>query len=136
MDDVVHDYLKCGDLKEGFARVRCTNPYCHHEYLLAFSCKGRWFCPSCHSKKVVKFGEDVCNNILYPVPHRQFVFSIPILLRVYFKYDRRLLTEFCHCAKENPDKKLIESHNTQNQTTSDLGRTKAWSRAKKLNNQH
>jgi hypothetical protein len=28
------------------------------------------------------------NNILYPVPHRQFVFSIPILLRVYFKYDR------------------------------------------------
>ena len=26
VDDVVHDYLKCGDLKEGFARVRCTNP--------------------------------------------------------------------------------------------------------------
>jgi hypothetical protein len=25
IDDVVHDYLKCGDLKEGFARIRCTN---------------------------------------------------------------------------------------------------------------
>lgn len=24
-----------------------------------------------------------------------------ILLRVYFKYDRRLLTEFCHCARES-----------------------------------
>jgi hypothetical protein len=95
VDDVVYDYLKCGDLKEGFARVQCTNPDCRKEYFLAFSCKGRWFCPGCHSKKVIKFGEDVCNNILYPVPHRQFVFSIPILLRVYFKYDRKLLTEFC-----------------------------------------
>ena len=37
--DVVKAYLKCGDLKEGFARVRC--PDCHHEYLLAFSCRGR-----------------------------------------------------------------------------------------------
>ena len=29
------------------------------------------------------------------------MFSIPILLRVYFKYDRGLLTEFCHCARES-----------------------------------
>jgi hypothetical protein len=41
IEDVVHAYLKCGDLKQGFARVRC--PDCHHEYLLAFSCRGRWF---------------------------------------------------------------------------------------------
>jgi hypothetical protein len=32
VDDVVHDYLKCADLKEGFARVRCTNPDCRNEY--------------------------------------------------------------------------------------------------------
>ena len=101
VDEVVEEYLRCGDLHEGFARVRCTNPECKHEYLLAFSCKGRWFCPSCHSKKVIQFGEDVPNNILYPVPHRQFVFSIPILLRIYFKYDRKLLTKYCHCAKES-----------------------------------
>jgi ribosomal protein S27E len=47
--DVVQDYLKCGDLREGFARVRC--PDCRHEYLLAFSCRGHWFCPICHSKR-------------------------------------------------------------------------------------
>jgi hypothetical protein len=52
-------------------------------------------------KKTIPFGEDVPNNILYPVPHRQFVFSIPIMLRVYFKYDRKLLTQLCHCAKES-----------------------------------
>ena len=39
VSDVVYAYLKCGDLKEGFARVRC--PDCHYEYLLAFSCRGR-----------------------------------------------------------------------------------------------
>jgi hypothetical protein len=50
---------------------------------------------------VIQFGEDVPNNILYPAAHRQFVFSIPILLRVTFKYDRKLLTKFCHCAKES-----------------------------------
>lgn len=52
--EVVQGYLKCGDLAEGFARVRC--PDCHHEFLLAFSCRGRWFCPSCHAMKVVQFG--------------------------------------------------------------------------------
>ena len=31
--EVVIEYLKCGDLKEGFAKVRCQN--CGHSYLLA-----------------------------------------------------------------------------------------------------
>ncbi len=101
VDEVVEEYLRCGDLHEGFARVRCTNPDCRHEYLLAFSCKGRWFCPSCHCKKTIQFGEEVPDNILYPVPHRQFVFSIPKMLRIYFKYDRKLLTRLCHCANES-----------------------------------
>ncbi len=53
------------------------------------------------SIETIQFGEDVPNNILYPVPHRQFVFSIPIMLRIYFKYDRKLLTQLCHYAKES-----------------------------------
>jgi hypothetical protein len=81
---VVRQYLTCGDLKNGFARVRCCD--CRDEYLLAFSCKGRWFCPSCHAKKVVQFGESLRDTILYPVPHRQYVFTIPVMLRLYFKY--------------------------------------------------
>ncbi|MEA1897405.1 MAG: transposase zinc-binding domain-containing protein [Bacteroidota bacterium] len=96
ISEVVHDYLKCGDLNEGFARVHC--PECHHSYLLAFSCRGRWFCPSCHAKKVILFGEHLRHEILYPVPHRQYVFSIPKILRVYFKYDRKLLGKLSQCA--------------------------------------
>jgi len=47
--------LKCGDLHDGFARVKCWD--CHHEYLPSFSCKPRHFYPSCHQKRVVEFGE-------------------------------------------------------------------------------
>jgi Transposase zinc-binding domain len=37
-------FLKCGDLHQGFARVRC--PDCQHEMFLAFSCKQRSTCPT------------------------------------------------------------------------------------------
>jgi len=51
---VIYRYLDCGVLRNGFGRVRCGE--CGHEYLLAFSCKRRHFCPSCHQKRVVELG--------------------------------------------------------------------------------
>ena len=93
---VVRKYLECGDLQEGFARIKC--PDCHHEYILAFSCRGRWFCPSCHNKKVVQFGQHLKETVLYPVPHRQYVFSIPKVLRKFFFYNRKLLGKLSQCA--------------------------------------
>ena len=93
---VVRKFLECGDLHQGFARVRC--PDCHHEYLLTFSCRGRWFCPSCHAKKVVQFAAHLQENVLFPVPHRQYVFSIPKIIRRYFLYDRKLLGKLAKCA--------------------------------------
>jgi hypothetical protein len=94
--DVIHRYLDCGDLHFGFARVKCED--CGHEYLLAFSCKRRHFCPSCHQKRVVEFGEWLCTEVLKYVPHRQWVFSIPKRLRIYFMFDRRLLAKLSRCA--------------------------------------
>ena len=47
--EVAEKFLACGILDHGFARVRCDG--CAHEYLLAFSCKCRYFCPSCHAKR-------------------------------------------------------------------------------------
>ena len=47
---VIDKYLACGILKHGFARVRSGG--CAHEYLLAFSCKCRYCCPSCHAKRL------------------------------------------------------------------------------------
>jgi hypothetical protein len=80
--NVIYRYLDCGDFQNGFARVRCGD--CGHEYLLAFSCKRRHFCPSCHQKRVVEFGEWLCIEVVKAVPHRHLVFSIPKILRRYF----------------------------------------------------
>ena len=33
-----------------------SDDHCKEDRLLALSCKGRWFCPSCHQKKVQLFG--------------------------------------------------------------------------------
>ena len=92
---VIYRYLDCGVLKNGFARVRCGD--CGHEYLLAFSCKRRYFCPSCHQKRVVEFGEWLCRKVVKAVPHRHVVLSIPKILRRYFLFDRKLLSELSRC---------------------------------------
>ncbi len=94
--DVIYRYLDCGDLRCGFARIRCDN--CGHEYLLPFSCKRRHFCPSCHQKRVVEYGEWLLTEVLKKVPHRHWVFSIPKRLRIYFIYDRSLLGKLSKCA--------------------------------------
>lgn len=90
---VIWDYLDCGDLRNGFARIRCMD--CGHEYLLAFSCKRRHFCPSCHERRVLEFGEFLVKDVLLDVPHRQWVFSVPKLLRPWFLRDRKLLGDMC-----------------------------------------
>ena len=89
---------ECGDLARDFARIRCD--HCKEDRLLAFSCKGRWFYPSCHQKKVQLFGALLAESILYLVPHRHFVFGIPKMLRPYFRYDRDLLKDLCRVAHE------------------------------------
>jgi hypothetical protein len=60
--EVVEKFLECGDLARGFARIRCD--HCKEDRLLAFSCKGRGFCPSCHQKKVQLFGALLAESIL------------------------------------------------------------------------
>lgn len=94
--DVFYKFMNCGDPKLGFARVKCKD--CNYEYLLSFSCKRRYFCPSCHQRRVLEFGERLYEEVLKQVPHRQWVFSIPKRLRPYFMYDRKLLSKLSQCA--------------------------------------
>ncbi|MGB2763314.1 MAG: transposase zinc-binding domain-containing protein [Candidatus Aminicenantaceae bacterium] len=80
--DVVEKYLDCGNPMCGFARIRC--PDCGEERLLMFSCKTRGFCPSCHSKRREEWGEWMRESLLLDVPHRQVVFTVPKMLRLFF----------------------------------------------------
>jgi len=97
--EVIHRYLDCGVLHNGFAWIRCGD--CGHEYLLAFSCKRRHFCPSCHQKRVVEFGQWLCEAGIKAVPHLHLVMGIPKVLRRYFMYDRNLLSELSRCGWES-----------------------------------
>jgi len=89
-------FLKCGDLQEGFARVRC--PDCHHEMFVAFSCKQRCTCPSCHQKRTLLTALHVAEEVCAPVAHRQVVLTIPKRLRLHARFDRSLLGKLSHCA--------------------------------------
>ncbi len=91
-------YLRCGIFDYGFARVRC--PDCGEEYLLAFSCKCRSFCPSCQKKRQLEFAEFAAGEVFAPVPHRQVVLSIPKRIRLHFFRDRRLLAKLARCGWE------------------------------------
>ena len=95
---IVNRFLDCGDLRHGFARIRCENPDCGNEMLLAYSCHGRYFCPSCHAKRVAAFADWMDTEVLADVPHRQQVFTIPKLLRQHFRFDRKLLGLLSSCA--------------------------------------
>ena len=92
----IERFIECGDPHHGFARIYCDG--CGHNYLLAFSCKTRYFCPSCHQKRVLLYGEWVEANVLEPVPHRQYVFTLPKLLRPVFGRYRAWLGELCRIA--------------------------------------
>jgi len=96
--NVVDRFMDCGDLRHGFARIVCENPDCRQEMLLAFSCRGRYFCPSCHAKRVAAFADWLDVEVLADTPHRQYVFTIPKLLRQHFRFDRRLLGLLSSCA--------------------------------------
>ncbi len=96
VEQTVDRFLACGIYRHGFARIRC--PDCSQEYLLAFSCKTRYFCPSCQAKRVAAFVEWVTGELLEPVAHRQLVWTIPKVLRPAFRRDRKLLGELSRSA--------------------------------------
>ena len=94
----IHEFLKCGILDYGFARVRCRE--CRHEYLVAFSCKVRGFCPSCQAKRQAEFAAFLTEEVLEPAAHRQVVLSVPRRLRPFFRNNRKLLSRMARCGYE------------------------------------
>lgn len=73
------DFLQCGRLEYGFLRVRCED--CHHERLVAFSCKRRGFCPSCGARRMAESAALLVDEVFPKVPIRQWVLSFPFQLR-------------------------------------------------------
>ena len=72
------DFLSCGVLSRGFARVRCDG--CAFERLVPFSCKRRGFCPSCGGRRMAERAAHLVDAVLPHVPVRQWVLTLPYRL--------------------------------------------------------
>ncbi len=82
------DFLTCGVLRLGFARLRCSD--CAFERLVPFSCKGRGFCPSCGGRRMTEYAARLVDGVLPRVPVRQWVLSLPHRLRYLLAWDHAL----------------------------------------------
>ena len=67
VERAVYRYLDCGIFAHGAARAHCAE--CGHDFLIAFSCKLRCLCPSCHQKRELLWAE-WAGELLAEVPHR------------------------------------------------------------------
>jgi hypothetical protein len=74
-------------------------PFCCNPALLAMGfyrtsgtlLLARNFCSSCQAKRSVLFAEKLTTEILAPMPHRHWTFSIPRILRGLVERDPKLL---------------------------------------------
>jgi hypothetical protein len=82
------EFLRCGTLAGGFARFRCTA--CGVDRLVAFSCKGRGFCPSCGGRRMAERAAHLVDHVFPDVPVRQWVLSLPYRLRYRLAWDHDL----------------------------------------------
>jgi hypothetical protein len=78
-------YLRCGILDHGFLRVRCER--CGETTVVAFSCKGRGFCPSCGGRRMTELAAHLVERVLPHVPIRQWVFTVPVSVRYQLAFD-------------------------------------------------
>jgi hypothetical protein len=87
-------YLECGILAYGFARARC--PDCGHDFLVAFSCKGRTICPSCNARRMPETAAHLVDHVIPPLPVRQWVLSVPKRLRWYLEREPHAVSAVLH----------------------------------------
>lgn len=81
-------YLECGILAHGFARAYCHE--CQHDFLIAFSCKGRGVCPSCNTRRMNETAAHLADHVFPRLPVRQWVLSVPKRLRYFLQRDAEL----------------------------------------------
>ncbi len=89
-------FLECGILAHGFARAHCDA--CGHDFLIAYSCKGRGICPSCNTRRMAETAAHLVDHVFPAVPVRQWVISFPKRLRYFLVRDASLLNRVVRIA--------------------------------------
>lgn len=104
--ETIENFIGCHDFDNGFLFFEC--PTCNEFYMVGFSCHSR-MCPSCGKKyrdqRTIKVSEKCLE-----VPHRQFVFTIPYQLRIYFRLHRKPLLNILFKSVDEAFNCLLKNH--------------------------
>ena len=86
----LREFLTCGIPQHGFAHLYCDT--CKARHIVAFSCKGRGFCPSCGGRRMNESAANLVDHVLpNGVALRQWVLTLPFVLRFPLAFNARLL---------------------------------------------
>jgi len=86
----VERFLGCGDYSRASPESSAPTPAAECEYFRPFSCSVFHLCPSCSQKRPLLLGEYMNEQLLLRLPDRQSVWTLPKVLRVFFRHDKRL----------------------------------------------
>ena len=90
--ETVEKTIRCSTMDLGYARYECLGcPGNTDPVFVCFTCKSR-FCHKC-GKKYTDDWSDKQQEMIFDVPHRHMVFTIPKELRMVFFEDRKKLNE-------------------------------------------
>ena len=81
-------FMECGDLSAGLCRFKCSS--CGAERLVALSCSGRGFCPSCLGRRMVERSAHLVDSVFPRLPVRHWILSLPFELRSRLAWDHEL----------------------------------------------
>jgi hypothetical protein len=82
-------YLDCSVLQRGFAHLACED--CGLPRLVAFTCAGRGFCPTCLGRRMNQTTQNLLAHVLPAQPLRQWVLTLPYALRAPLAYEPGLM---------------------------------------------
>jgi hypothetical protein len=83
------DYLSCSVLGRGFAHLLCEG--CGRSRLVAFTCAGRGFCPTCMGRRMNQTTINLLRHVLPSQTLRQWVLTLPFELRAPVGYEPGLM---------------------------------------------
>jgi hypothetical protein len=115
------DFLGCGVLARGFARVRCGDRA--FERLVPFSYKGRGFCPSYGGRRMTGRAAHLVDAALPPVAVRQWVLTFTYRLRYLLPWDHAL----CRAVLGIHARTLLGFHRQRARRAGVLGGRVGWS---------
>ena len=89
----LRSFLDCGILARGFLPVHCDD--CGKDRVVPFSCKCRGFCASCGGRRMADTAAHLVDRVFPEVSVRQWVLSLPFVVRYRLAYNAPLVSVFC-----------------------------------------